>query len=134
MHTGKWLKNLGEKAKGKVPKWLTGPLRRAWDRLKMKGPEFLRDPDFFDFIKKQIKSKIEGQIKKFVEDFLKDLFKDLGLTERAKQFWREFLQWIASFDPVSIYNLLLLAITYKIVQYFISCTDCFCNPFVPCKS
>lgn len=94
-----WLKELGKKAKGKLPNWLTGPLRRTWEKLKRKGPEFLSDPEFLPFIKGLIKSKIQGLFKEYIERFLKGLFKDL--LEQLKKFWREFLEWIVAIDPVS---------------------------------
>lgn len=100
-HVGMLLKKLRKKAKEKLPNWPTGPLRKTWEKLKRKGPEFLSDPEFLPFIKGLIKSKIQGLFKEYIENFLKGLFKGLELPEKLKKFWREFLEWIAAIDPVS---------------------------------
>lgn len=107
------MKKLAEKTKGKLPKWLTGPLRRTWDILKRKVPKFLRD--FVSSVIDKLKSKIQDQIKKFVKDNLKRLLKELGLLGNC---WKDFLEWITSIDPVS--RQLKLSASCSSLQSFIS--------------
>ena len=106
-HAGKLLKKLAKKAKGKLPKWLTGPLRKSWEKLKdkvRKLPSDLKElaKELVDKIKSEIKSEIEGRIKKYIEDFLDNLLEDLDLPGKVKEYWMDFLEWIGSFDPVSM--------------------------------
>ena len=91
----------GRKVREKLPKWVKGPLRRFWDKLKDIGR---KNPALERIARKildKIKSKIEEKIKKIVKDFLDDLFKDLDLPEKLKKYWEECLEWIFARDPVS---------------------------------
>lgn len=100
-HTGKLISNIGKKAIGKLPKWLKGPLRIAWNKLKNKGTKFLRETDFGQFITDVAEKNIQGKIKNIVQDFLEDELNDLGVLEQPKRYWMDSLEWIASLDPVS---------------------------------
>ena len=128
------MKQLGKKARRKLPKWLKGPLRRAWEKLKdidRKHP-FLREiaEEYLD----ELKSKIDEKIKMYVRDFLNDLFEDLDLPGKVKKYWKELLEWIASIDPVST-NLLppslcvLVTCTSNIstlISFLYICSYCCC--------
>lgn len=110
-HTGKLLSNIGEK----LPKWLKGPFRRAWDTLKKKGPKFLRDPEFGQFIKNIPRANIQSKIKNIIQDFILDQLNDLGYSEQLKNYWMGFVEWIASLDPVS--NSHLHFVSFLLLQW-----------------
>ena len=69
--------------------------------MKKKGPKFLREPEFGQFIKDVLKANIQSKIKKFIQDFIQDQLNDLGFPEQLKNYWMGFLEWISSLDPVS---------------------------------
>ena len=83
---GKLLKSIGKKAK-----WLIGPVRNVWNRLKTRGPRFLRDSDLPQFLGGVVRSKVQGRIRSYVE----------GLPQQLKKYWTGFVEWIVSIDPVS---------------------------------
>ena len=95
------MKRLRKKAGQKLPKWLQGPLRRAWDKLKDIGRKHPLLKKIAKKLLDKLKSKIKEKIKEYVKDFLDDFFKDLDLPGKVKKYWKEFLEWIASIDPVS---------------------------------
>ena len=99
------MKQLGKKVGQKLPKSLKGPLRRAWDKLKDIGRKHPLLKEIAEELLDKLKSKIDEKIKMYVRDFLDDLFEDLDLPGKGKKYWKEFLEWIASFDPVSTHLL-----------------------------
>ena len=108
-HTGNFISSIRKKATGKLTKWLKGPFRRIWNTLKKKGPKFLREPEFSQFIKDVSKANIKSRIKNLIQDFIQDQLNDLGIPEQLKNYWMGFLEWISSLDPVSNTHLHLVS-------------------------
>lgn len=103
------MKKLGSKIEGALPKSLTGPLRRGYERLKDKGPKYIGSlaSKGAKFAKDTVQSAVNGTIRMYVEDLINDAFgEDIEKAkEKAKQIWMEAQEYIMSFDPVSVMQL-----------------------------